>query len=537
MKKIGIFLNFDPSVKLYKEGLGRLLGNIIKGGVSVGNYYLIACPSWSRRSLTKFFEEENIDLSNIQFIGPKKVPISLVIYQWFLKDRKSKITKSYKYLRKIKFFLSFFVGRSLGRILSLDLFKFICFAIPAFFFLSTLIVFFPFYFAIISLCFLALYLLSKVILKYNHKFLNLLLKIYNNLFFAKKNFSYFKIYENISYFETKSIIKAVNKVKDVEVWFCPTVFWPEFNDIKSTKVVVVPDVVLEEYPIGFAFVSNKIHDRNLEKIRNTIANNEYFITYSENVKNTILIDRFHKTGKNIRVINHGWTDLSQYIDFKVKGDLKKSQITWSNRTAQAYTILNIYSNVKNLPANGFQYIIYSSQDRPNKNIYNLVRAFASMVHENFLSHKLILTCYPSAVLNHLIEEENLYGKVLFFPGISQMDLASLYNSADIAVNPSLAEGGFPFTFSEALSVDTPIVMSDIQVTRQVLSRFSFSHRMLFNPLDITDIKRKMLDCIENRQVFLDNQNIMASEMKSRTWEMVANEYNFYLNQVAAMRRN
>lgn len=537
MKKVGIFLNFDPSVKLYREGLGRLLVNIIKGGVLINKRYVIACPSWSRKSLSDFFEEENINLDNVEFVGPKSQPFSLIVYEWLLKEKSYNLKRKFKILKKITSFCQLFLKRCLGKTLSLSKTNFFIFCLLLFtlIYLSFKLFFdiFILFIIILAISIISFILFSSI----KARVFQIFLKILNKLSSVKRNFSCFELYENISFFETKKIIAAINQHKEVDVWFCPTVFWPEFNLIKAAKVAVVPDIVLEDFPVGFAKVSNKIHDKNLEKIRKTISNCEHFITYSDNIKYSILIDRFHKTEENIRVIKHGWTDLSQYIDFNVKGNLRKSQETWTNRVAQALTLLKNYSNFKNLPANGFDFIFYSSQNRPNKNIFNLIKAYSILVHHCFLSHKLLLTCFPSSELEELIERENLTGKVVFVPGVSQMDLASLFYAADIAINPSLAEGGFPFTFAEALSVNTPIVMSDNHVNREVLSKFKFSDRMLFNPLDILDIKNKILDCIENRQVFLNNQNTIALEMKSRTWEKVAEEYNTYLSEISDDWRN
>jgi len=54
------------------------------------------------------------------------------------------------------------------------------------------------------------------------------------------------------------------------------------------------------------------------------------------------------------------------------------------------------------------------------------------------------------------------------PWLVEFRIAACYKLADLAVNPSLSEGGFPFTFTEALSVGTPVVMARIPVTEEII---------------------------------------------------------------------
>ncbi|MFD2884495.1 glycosyltransferase [Pseudomonas lini] len=67
-----------------------------------------------------------------------------------------------------------------------------------------------------------------------------------------------------------------------------------------------------------------------------------------------------------------------------------------------------------------------------------------------------------------ISEHGLQNDVLCLYGLSIQELAACYKLADLAVNPSLSEGGCPFTFTEALSVGTPVVMARIAVTEEIL---------------------------------------------------------------------
>lgn len=531
MKKVGIYLNYPPQMKFKQEGLGRLLANIIKGGTQNDYLYVIACPSWLKKNLRELLTEEQIDLSKIRFIGPKNLPFSLQLYEFLInfKPKKNRnILKVWSHkLKELK-------SRCIGIILAMGWLEIILTNLLLILIISSGLYFFSWFKFFLIFIFI-IFLLKSISRKLANKIVNnnihYLTKIKSNLFNIKQNFSFYEMYESLSSVESKKILNAISKEKDVLVWFSPTAFWPEFNKIQGAKIMVVPDVVLESFPVGFAKVMNKVHEKNLDKIRTAISNCDYFITYSEEVKYSVLVDRFHKIDKNVKVIKHGWINLEEFIDFKIKRDLKLAQKEWSIKLTQALAVSYLYKNFNHVPCNEFKYIFYASQARPNKNIHNLIKVFSSLVHNNFITHKLILTCKPTENILNLVESQDLIGKVVFTPGATQMELALLFSGADIAVNPSLSEGGFPFTFSEALSVDTPIVMSDIAVTREVLDTFPFSKRMLFDPLDLNDIKVKLLDCIENKKLFLNNQKVIADSLKKRTWKDVAKEYNDFFEKI------
>lgn len=96
------------------------------------------------------------------------------------------------------------------------------------------------------------------------------------------------------------------------------------------------------------------------------------------------------------------------------------------------------------------YLFYPSQVRGNKNILNLVKAYEHILRERNIPLKLILTCNlnnDKELLNY-IEQKRLQYDVLSFNSVTAQQLAALYMCARLVVNPTLYEGGFPFTFGE-----------------------------------------------------------------------------------------
>jgi glycosyltransferase involved in cell wall biosynthesis len=100
------------------------------------------------------------------------------------------------------------------------------------------------------------------------------------------------------------------------------------------------------------------------------------------------------------------------------------------------------------------------------------------------------------------------------------------------VNPSLSEGGCPFTFTEALSVDTPVVLGRIPVTEEVLSDPDFQRVTFFDPYDWRDLARRIEWATEHRTELLEIQKKTYSAMAQRTWTDVVREHVAILDRIS-----
>ena len=52
--------------------------------------------------------------------------------------------------------------------------------------------------------------------------------------------------------EPKRLLQLINELSVVRAWYCPTAFWPAFNEIAAPKLMCVPDVVQTDFAIGFS---------------------------------------------------------------------------------------------------------------------------------------------------------------------------------------------------------------------------------------------------------------------------------------------
>ncbi len=186
------------------------------------------------------------------------------------------------------------------------------------------------------------------------------------------------------------------------------------------------------------------------------------------------------------------------------------------------------------PARSLRFLFYPAQFRPNKNVLTLLRAYEHLVRERFLPHKLILTGDPatSPAVREFLQDRHLTKEVLCLHALSAPQLAACYALADLSVNPSLSEGGCPFTFSEAVSVNTPVVMARIPVTEEVITDPVLQAMMLFDAYDWRDAATRIEWALENREALLNAQREFYAHLRQRTWSHVVSDYVAVLDRLA-----
>ena len=211
--------------------------------------------------------------------------------------------------------------------------------------------------------------------------------------------------------------------------------------------------------------------------------------------------------------------------------LKHSQSTWTSRLPHGY--------VCDFPFDEVPYLFVSSQIRPNKNFFNLLKAYEFVLRRRYRNLKLVITgdlIAEGLGLKGLIHERGLDLDVVSLPNIPLDVHAAFYHLATLTIVPTLFEGGFPFQFSESMSVGTPVVMSDIAATRELLPD-NLVERMLFDPTDPHSMAARIEWALDNCAALFDLQKPFYEDMQTRTWDKVANEYLEVFREVAAGSRN
>lgn len=105
MKTYGIYLAYPPELDLRAEGLGRYLAEFLKEAKDCSDAkFVIACPSWMRKSLRHFFEAVGISPAAFEIIGPEDEPTLLKAYQFYrgYKPRTRCRSRIFQLLRFVK---------------------------------------------------------------------------------------------------------------------------------------------------------------------------------------------------------------------------------------------------------------------------------------------------------------------------------------------------------------------------------------------------------------------------------------------------
>jgi glycosyltransferase involved in cell wall biosynthesis len=127
----------------------------------------------------------------------------------------------------------------------------------------------------------------------------------------------------------------------------------------------------------------------------------------------------------------------------------------------------------------------------------------------------------------------LENDILCLGGLTTPQLAACYKLADLAVNPSLSEGGCPFTLTEALSVQTPVVMAKIPVTTEIITDKTLQEMMLFDPYNWRDLAARIEWGLNNREELLSKQLELFEVLSRRSWRDVVDEHIRILDKLSS----
>jgi glycosyltransferase involved in cell wall biosynthesis len=541
LKRYGIYIAYPPMVDLRHEGLGRHLVMFIKGAAKVADvHFTIVAPSWTRSSLESLFASEHVSPDSFRIVTPKNLPYALKAFAALENYRsrpkpaptRSRFTKpALKWVRRVRDVL---IKRAAMVHDASSMFAFLAKGLGLSFLAA------PFALLVGMFIFLGKILrisMRPILAAVKTRFQN-----FKNRFFAltpsRASGGLFRnVYEEMIAYEDTRIHQEISALKDIRAWYCPTAFWPSFQKIKAPRLMCVPDVVVTQFPVGFAGVGGDLFLSRFETIGRAIRDASFFVTYSEAVKWETLVDRYHVSAHNITVIPHAPSDLSSYVKIIGFDDVEAT----SRQYCRTLFLQALRRSTNSSYSAGFmhpdvKFLFFASQFRPNKNIPLLLSAFKYLLRERYMGHKLVLTGHPahSPEVQRFVIEHRLENDVLFLHGLSVSELAACYKLADLAVSPTLSEGGCPFTFTEALSVGTPAVMSRISVVEEILTDPDLCKTTLFDPYDWRDCANRIEWAIQNRSHLLHIQKEFYAGLTQRTWADVVQEYINALEKISGL---
>ena len=528
--RVGIFLGYAPEQGIIDHGIGRLLGFLIEGvnaQSAPSNSIAIACPAWYMPQVRELLADLRIPPDAVNVVTTDGIPYLLRL-RTGLRIMRSRLARRLRARRRdpAHFGIGFRIALSwLGTASTVS------FIAQGLLLLLAGLLLLP-----VALVVLLLIVVGKLLGKAiagNGRFPSLrrlLVYATSPLRDMRRDEFAIRVYETIKHRELLRLVQKINRSRVADVWYCPAIFWPEFDGIEGPKAVAVPDMIFADFPLGYA---KKPFEVVFQKAQQSIGAETHLVCYSDYVRDSHLIDRLGVAPGRISVIPHGLTEMQHYVS----GVLPQDRRAWAIRKANAY-IRNRFRDHPYLAEFDFsdiRFALYASQARPHKNLLQLARAWDVLLRKHHSGAKLILTCRlnEEPELFEYVHARRLQFDILELSGIPAEVLAALNILAVVAVNPTLFEGGFPFTFAEAYSVGTPSVMSRIPAVLERVRDTDLQEAMLFDPYDGDSIVERVRWALANRSRLLELQRPLFDEMAGRDWEVAASEYVALFSKLAA----
>ncbi|CCM79574.1 glycosyltransferase [Rhizobium mesoamericanum] len=525
MRKLGIFLGFTPKQLVPHEGIARLIGFIVKGALSAeGVSVTIAGPSWLKSEIQALLEDAKVPSGFVKIVTTRGEPFIVRLWKLSERFRRAKAKPKQKKNR---------IKRAALKVSSLAVYWLSTTSTTLFLAGAILVAALAVIFAIPAILTLILLVCTYAIkralprLSRYRAFRHLMREISEFNLEFKRKVRTLRIVDRVQDRELKRLVSKLNRRADTDVWYVPSMFWPQVAGLTGKVVMAAPDIVFYEHPGQY---TSSDFEGSLDRITGSIAAADHLICYSEYVRSHHLVERQQVPAERVSVIRHGSIDTRE-----VEAGTGDRQ--------SALDVLHTYLNANQhrLPAylNGFSFddvdfLFYSSQARPHKNIEGLITVYEKILREHFRPVKLVLTAKfdTQSRIRELITKHGLENDVLSLSSVPNHVLAALYRLARLSVTPTMFEGGFPFTFSEAYSVGTPSVMSRIPVVTEVIQDQFLLDQMTFDPRDRKEMLEKILWGIDNRDLLLKQQLPLFETLQLRSWTNVADEYIALIRKVA-----
>lgn len=155
-----------------------------------------------------------------------------------------------------------------------------------------------------------------------------------------------------------------------------------------------------------------------------------------------------------------------------------------------------------------------------KNIKNLILAYALLSKEdNKLSLTIVGRGPQEKELKTMVKNLKLK-KVSFISNLKRQDLVGLYKKSELFCLPSVVEG-FGISVIESAAANTPYVVSDNQIFKEVTENFQGGLSSDAN--DPYDIKQKLASLLRNKPFYLKKQKEGSALSKLYSWGKIAIE--------------
>lgn len=156
------------------------------------------------------------------------------------------------------------------------------------------------------------------------------------------------------------------------------------------------------------------------------------------------------------------------------------------------------------------YVLFVGRIEPRKNLEGLIRAFEKLVAQG--ERRSLVVVGMMDELFRDFYERTVSGQardnIIFTGKVAQEDLPAVYNSADVLVYPSFAEG-FGLPIVEAMACGTPVVTSNTTSMPEVAGDAA----LLVPPADVEAMAQAIHDVLHDKE--------LAARLKKKGFERAA----------------
>ena len=131
---------------------------------------------------------------------------------------------------------------------------------------------------------------------------------------------------------------------------------------------------------------------------------------------------------------------------------------------------------------GERFVLFVGALKPNKNLQRVVEAYVRLRRADALRHRLVLVGPEAWDLTTVFAEARTSGyadDIIFTGHVSDEEVVSLYNAAEVFVHPSLFEG-FGLPPLEAMACGTPVITANTTSLPEVVGDAAVQ----VDPLDV-----------------------------------------------------
>jgi glycosyltransferase involved in cell wall biosynthesis len=176
----------------------------------------------------------------------------------------------------------------------------------------------------------------------------------------------------------------------------------------------------------------------------------------------------HRADKVIAISEHTKKDLIQHLQLPAE----KITVIPQSHAPQYQPIenANYLESIRRKYSLPNQFILYTGNHKPHKNLPRLLQAFAQLDDSLRQTFHLVLTGQVGAEAGQLLQlatKLNIQHQIHFTGWLDQQDLPAVYNLASLVVLPSLYEG-FGLATLEAMACGIPVACSNVTAIPEVV---------------------------------------------------------------------